>query len=643
MPQDQAEVVFSAEDREILRSWKQQYAEVSNLTTAINRLNATFAAGAAKNTGAADKVTGSIKRTGHELGVVDRFAGRWAMNMAMSFLSVDSAISRSLQLLNEYKQAYEEHQAKKAGETLSRSDAVTKAFVQGRIYTPEDQSRYKATIQGAAEETSSTFAQTAEAAEFLATGGFSSKEIENGALREVLIGLNAQGALGREVSTSDLIKGMSKFLTANDMEMSAANVRAFMAKLQGTKESQLKITDFPRYAAEASTIRDYGHVDWKDQISILAAAVDQMEGRIADTSFRLITQELTTLGDTKTEGGRKQLGELRRLGLKPSDIDLEGETLMQAMGTLGNALDKVPETEKEKLIERLFTRDASRGIIAMTKPGFRERYRRYSQLGNDDTELARDTALIMDSDAAKDRVAQAKKEGSLDDPAAAAEKLARDTFERRLNEQERAGTITAWRKADALKSFDWMKTARFSDREAVRYASVASDAYSGVLTGFKSPTVGTASAADMALRDLAGMGVVDPPTAAQIYKPISDMFPRNSDELLGRLGGIPTSTMRGVKASLPKPLDAAAWAMTGVNPSLGRLAPTSNEAAGMAMGIQPRTTRAIDPYVQMSLDFMSTFLGPVAQGIRALARPQEITVRSGNVQHPATKTVKGVL
>jgi hypothetical protein len=202
--------------------------------------------------------------------------------------------------------------------------------------------------------------QAAEASVAMATTGFSNEVITGGGLREVLKFYNAQTVDGSEANFGTMTQAITRYLKSQKLEMSVENIRMLGQKVQGLKETPLKVTDLEFLANEAAEFSGKMSVD--DQLAVYGQLMEIKEGDQASTNFRNIVGRLAS---ARVSGEKKRA--LRKLKLKPEDVDLVGETFDEAIGKIDRGLQQRPEKEREGIIKLLFEERAVPAFIALAK------------------------------------------------------------------------------------------------------------------------------------------------------------------------------------------------------------------------------------------------------------------------------------
>lgn len=207
----------------------------------------------------------------------------------------------------------------------------------------------KKAINKVALKSASTSEETFGAATALVSTGFDSKEVQNNALLPFMKLIKAQ-ALDPKKATGvgEMAESFSKFLVATGQEQSGENVEKLAIAIQGLKATPMKVTDLGQLAKHASTAKELGRMSPDDMLANFALLTNTEESEEAGTHIREIVRQLATAG-----GQKKSVDQLRKMGLKPTDIDFVGEDFATVLSRMETGLQKLPEKSRATALDTL--------------------------------------------------------------------------------------------------------------------------------------------------------------------------------------------------------------------------------------------------------------------------------------------------
>jgi len=204
----------------------------------------------------------------------------------------------------------------------------------------------------------------ASAAAGQATGsGFGTKDVlQRGGLDSLLQFAVASGTANED--PNEQVKSIALAMNAMGVELTPENMRkVLVAVQQQSKVGNMGASSLPLLAREASQIKNFGNMKWQDSIAVMSLLQDTLSPEKAASSFRGTVSDLATLGNDP-----KKVKALSRAGLKPGQVDLQGETLPQVLDTLHGAMGKMSASEKILFLDTIIKQESMPGFMALADP-----------------------------------------------------------------------------------------------------------------------------------------------------------------------------------------------------------------------------------------------------------------------------------
>lgn len=275
-------------------------------------------------------------------GEVEGLVGKWT--------SVAALIATAKAALDQYaatQRRIAEEEQLRAGSTTELDTLISRLQTQAGGTLPPGASQQvidTATARGV------PTAQAFGAATQLVSSGATVEEATGGALDEVLQLLNATNATGKNVDSTELIKALVQFLTANQLEANAQNIRQVGTAVQrlfvGTN---LQIGNLARFAPEAFTIGQFSGLGPEESLAVYSQFLDVMDEATGAVAFRKGVTSLATAGATPS-GVRA----LKMLGLSPEDVDFAGEDFETVLMRLAGGFEGLSQDQRNIAAKQLF-------------------------------------------------------------------------------------------------------------------------------------------------------------------------------------------------------------------------------------------------------------------------------------------------
>ncbi len=164
--------------------------------------------------------------------------------------------------------------------------------------------------------------------------------------------LAATNAAGKEIDAKALVDAMTGHMAATGQEKTTANLAAAgqtaQALFAGTK---LEITDLTQLAEASAVIKQATGLG-NEQMALLSQFKDVTSANIGTTSMRGAIGQLVNAGNVRSSSNA-----LKELGLKPEDVDFNGETFYDVQNRLADAFEKAGPNAP-KLAFQLFGKES---------------------------------------------------------------------------------------------------------------------------------------------------------------------------------------------------------------------------------------------------------------------------------------------
>lgn len=224
----------------------------------------------------------------------------------------------------------------------------TKYSIQAGLKGPESKEARERILK-VVEENGATVDQGFLASTALASEGFSQEESEGAALDIMLKGLQSSN-LG-DVDPTDLIQASAQAMNATGQELTAENLGKVLVNMRGLFASKsIQLSDLTEFAKAAPAMTQ-ANISFEDQLAAFALAREQRGAGEGATQLRNVVQNLQGAG-----ASNDKIAVLKSMGMTPADVDLQGETLDQALQRLEKGLGSLSQTDAgiamQKLVEK---------------------------------------------------------------------------------------------------------------------------------------------------------------------------------------------------------------------------------------------------------------------------------------------------
>lgn len=281
-----------------------------------------------------------------------------AVGFAATLVGVEAAIegvqAMIAMVIDKQRQLREET----AAEAITADEAIRRFQVQGNLPQHEAKEARK-NIAAVSIANAASLDDAYAIATQLQSSGFGSRPDRDGTLdvvQDILDASNLDHSQGVES-----VKAMGQFLVGFGKEKTAANLLDLGVATRGLfKETDVQVSDLGAFARAAPTFSRAG-VSQQDTLAALGVLREGFDPGEAATFGRNIVSALST----GKVGPKPFQSALDRLGLKPEDVDLVGETLPDALAKIGGALSKLPQEDRLATLKQLFEKESVAGASVL--------------------------------------------------------------------------------------------------------------------------------------------------------------------------------------------------------------------------------------------------------------------------------------
>lgn len=286
-----------------------------------------------------------VPRAGNALHDVTKRNIDSVATMALKYAALPALIMQAVDAQRQFNQ--------EAAETNRKlSEQEQKLRVQGGLTALQGQEAQRRVLATAYRNAVSSDVANAAAVQLISSG-FSVEDATGAGLDVTLGTLAASNKFGED--PTQLVQAAGQFLAATGQEKNAANLRQLLVSGQGLfQQTDFQISDLTQLASKV------GGLSGQDPTEILAAydvIRNTTNAERASTALKIFGERLSG-----ASGDRIREEQIRKLGLKPEQVDLVGESLPQVIETIGSRIDALPEEQRQPLLQRLFGTEASSSI-----------------------------------------------------------------------------------------------------------------------------------------------------------------------------------------------------------------------------------------------------------------------------------------
>jgi len=203
-------------------------------------------------------------------------------------------------------------------------------------------------ILDVAQENAVTPEKAFSAATQLVSSGFNAPQ-ETGTL-DAFLKILASGNLGSSDPVQS-IQAMSQFMSAFQMQKNGQNMMDIGVRMRGLfAGTDVQMSDMSNLAGAAPSLNQAG-LSLEESLSAFTLLREQMAPGEASTKLRNVVQNLQVSGSQKD-----RVETLKSMGMKPEDVDFQGENLEGVLDNLRKGLSTLPPEQQviaqAKLVEK---------------------------------------------------------------------------------------------------------------------------------------------------------------------------------------------------------------------------------------------------------------------------------------------------
>lgn len=443
-------------------------------------------------------------------------------NMAAGYLSATTAINT---FITAQKQAQDEATA--TGKKFD--DIFRKMQVQGGM-TDLQRVENQARVLSVAEKVGVTSDFAGGAARQLISSDFSNEQSTGGSLRNVLEGMAAANVLDQD--PTEVVKSVSQFIDAMGMKKDDASVKTVLrglTNLQATGATELM--DASQLASKVQGFR--GLVSPEELLGTFEVMRQKTSGENASTALKIFGERLTTV-----TGSKERLASLKKLGLKPEDVDFKGENIREVLDRVSKGAEALPSTISKGVLADLFGTDALSSISGLLAD--RGKITGNIQTVQDENLYQRSIGI-----ATSGRNAESRRQGVRQERLALMEDEGADIARRELDNQLRAQGFSPAGRAFVTAGFDTARTFGASVEDALTFSQPGQGVITGRIPGMR-------EGGEIAVREavLVTLRAINP----EEYQRRIDAF---NQQQLATMRSIDATLKRNPVAPPPKPPSAA--------------------------------------------------------------------------------------
>jgi len=133
-----------------------------------------------------------------------------------------------------------------------------------------------------------------------------------------------------------------------------------VASQQLFKTTDFQISDLTNLASKSQGAA--GIMSPEEVLGTFNVMRDKTSAEVASTGFKILMERLQT-----AKSDPQSVSALRKLGLKPEQVDFQGEGISQILDSLGTGLDKLKPEQRPIEMEKLFGREALSPITGLIR------------------------------------------------------------------------------------------------------------------------------------------------------------------------------------------------------------------------------------------------------------------------------------
>lgn len=414
-------IKVSANVAEAIQMWKAMEAGPDGMAKAL--------------AGMGDKGEKATKGIGEQ---VLSWAGKWA--------TAGTAIALVTKLINDQYEAVKRLREEKLAASTSVDEVWNQFQVQSGLQNGPRSDAVRTSLFQTIANRKAAPIPGMQSAVALGSAGASVEDITGGGLDEFLKMVTASNAAGKQVNQAELASSLVKFLKANNLSPNREGMQgSSMAIQQLFGGTNLQASNLSRFARDAGSIASMSHMAPEDQLAQFSMLLDTMSEDTASTAFKSGVISLATSG-----GNRDKMRGLTMLGLKPGDVDFQGENWQDVYGRLNKGFGSVAPEKRNIAAKLLFGDEGLPFYTTFLEDGDLTEAQKRGGMARSTEGAAARLKTAEGSMAAASRQAETQATASLYDPKAIDPKTIRD----RLVAMSKLYGLNEGFTAEVLKEYD---------------------------------------------------------------------------------------------------------------------------------------------------------------------------------------------
>lgn len=336
---NKVEFVLDAKDTQAVMAWQRMKQNIGAVEDELRKLDPINKKNA-RSAGEFDKAINWQEMVGGAIQTVGAIGG----------------ITGALQIATRYQK---ELRAAVVETALKMDELNRKHRVQAGLNDLEGE-QASAKILDIAERNAVTSTDASAVTRQLVSSGYANPESSGtaDAMLKILASSNLEAFRGE-----DMAKSMGQFLAAFGKEKNAANLLDLGVRTRGLfKSTDVQLSDLSDFAQAAPTFANSG-VSLEDTLSTLAILREAEGPAQASTHARNMVGLMSTFAADKNK-----VKVLKKMNMKPEDVDLVGETIPEALARMKDGLATLKDdAERQIALKTLYGEDTRTGVSIAIK------------------------------------------------------------------------------------------------------------------------------------------------------------------------------------------------------------------------------------------------------------------------------------
>lgn len=355
---------------------------------------------AAALAGGFDKAGDAVERMGKKGGTGFRSLASDADKFILKLVGVQSAADLAMKAITAALNKQVELRQASVAPAVARDTGIRNYLKTQGMKVASSYAPVEKLFHGVGHDLAVPFQDVSTIAEAMGSANVSHEAIAGGGLHSTVAGWLAMNQVGGAVDPSAHGKAMGLMMSSMGLQSNAENIaRANRVLFSAKSQGNVEISDLPAVAGRMGTVRQFGGLSFEEYMASLSMLSRRGGTDEMSTSFKNVVQGMTQFGNVPSK-----VKALQSMNIKPTDVDMVGETFFDAIGKIKGGVDKLPPEKRMKVLGQLW---GERTIQAI--PGFFEGMGEISEIGqglNDKEGFAAAVGIGSQGPAARARRAQ---------------------------------------------------------------------------------------------------------------------------------------------------------------------------------------------------------------------------------------------